>query len=174
MVGRGEWLRPVLSLEAVQQRFWGRVDKTDGCWLWTGTAHGYGYGLFNLPKTETAPARTWRAHRLSWVWEHGSIPDGLRVCHKCDVPACVRPDHLFLGTDNDNMRDAINKGRMWEGADHPLAKLTPDAVRDIRHRAANGEIPYRIALSIGINPGTVWGILNGLSWKAVEIEEPWW
>ena len=174
MVGRGEWPRPVLPLGVVQERFWSRVDKTGECWLWKGFTHEWGYGLFRLPKSDTTPARMWRAHRLSWTWEYGPIPPGRFVCHKCDVPACVRPEHLFLGTHAENMRDAINKGRLGEGVDHRLAKLTPDAVRDIRQRAANGEIHYHIAKSHGVNSGTIWHVLQGLSWKAVTNEESWW
>jgi hypothetical protein len=110
MVGHGEW--PVLSLETVQQRFWSVVEKTEGCWLWRYGTNLDGYGQFSLPKAKTTPARKWMAHRLSWTWEHGPIPSGLCVCHKCDVPPCVRPDHLFLGTHHENMRDAVRKGRM--------------------------------------------------------------
>lgn len=172
--GRGNWPRPVIPLEAVQQRFWTYVEKTNGCWLWKGGTHPGGYGVFNLPKTEMTAARKERAHRLAWVWAYGLIPPDKYVCHRCDVPACVRPAHLFLGAQSENVRDAIDKGRMWEGADHPLAKLTPEAVRDIRRRAADGEINYRIARAHGVNSGTVWHVLNGLSWKAVMSEEPWW
>jgi len=170
----GGWLRPILPLDVVQRRFWSYVEKSDGCWLWKGGKHPRGYGIFNLPKTEAAPARKERAHRLVWTWERGLIPPGLNVCHRCDTPTCVRPDHLFLGSQSENIRDAINKGRLWEGSDHPLAKLTPDAVRDIRRRAAGGELHYRIAQSHGVNSGTIWHVVKGLTWKQVAAGENWW
>lgn len=81
--------------------FWAKVDKTPTCWLWTGSKTR-GYGQF---------AKGY-AHRFAWTLAHGAIPAGLQVCHRCDVPACVRVDHLFLGTAGDNIRDAASKDRL--------------------------------------------------------------
>ncbi len=85
----------------VATRFWLKVDKTPTCWLWTAAKDSDGYGKFD---------RT-RAHRASWTMANGPIPEGLYVCHRCDNPTCVRPDHLFLGTNTDNMRDKAEKQR---------------------------------------------------------------
>lgn len=91
----------------LETRFWQRVEKTDGCWRWTGPLHAFGYGLI------------WRggnnvgAHRISWEIHVGPIPDGLFVLHRCDNPPCVRPDHLFLGTQADNIHDMVAKGRNY-------------------------------------------------------------
>jgi hypothetical protein len=88
------------------ERFWRHVDKShpSGCWLWTaGTRKGY--GRIAIGRTSIY------AHRFAFSEAYGVIPDGLFVCHRCDVPLCVRPDHLFLGTPRDNIRDSVAKGR---------------------------------------------------------------
>lgn len=90
----------------IAQRFWTKVDKRgpDDCWLWTGSEHGKGYGGFSY-KGRSVPAQ-----RISWLLEHGDEPPPhLFVCHKCDVPKCVNPAHLFLGTHDDNMKDMAQK-----------------------------------------------------------------
>lgn len=88
----------------VVERFRERVQKTDGCWLWTGdVARRYG--------RITIGQRAIRAHRFSYELHVGRIPKGMMVCHRCDVPLCVNPDHLFLGSAKDNMKDAVDKRR---------------------------------------------------------------
>ncbi len=94
------------------ERFWSRVEKTDGCWLWRGHCDRLGYGQFWLGPGHTS------AHRAAWILTNGFIPDGLNVLHTCDNCRCVRPGHLFLGTHLDNMRDMVTKGRQrnrWTG-----------------------------------------------------------
>lgn len=76
-----------------------------GCWEWIGTIYSNGYGKFEYQKSQ------WRAHRLAYYFSYGQIPSGLFVCHKCDNPICINPTHLFVGTHQDNMDDAVEKGR---------------------------------------------------------------
>ena len=89
------------------KRFWDKVNKTDGCWLWTGSRDRKGYGRISIDRS---PALV---HRVAWTLEHGAIPPGMCVLHKCDTPGCVRHDHLFLGTIADNNRDMFAKGRAY-------------------------------------------------------------
>jgi HNH endonuclease len=91
------------------ERFWAQVlpEPNSGCWVWTGATHRGGYGAFSRRRSVSVSA-----HRMAWVLHHGAIPDGLDVLHRCDVPACVNPAHLWLGTHDDNMRDCATKGRL--------------------------------------------------------------
>lgn len=89
------------------RRFWRYVEKGSSCWLWIGYTTSKGYGSFRYGDRRLG-LRV-RAHRASWQLHFGPIPDDLFVCHHCDVPNCVRPDHLFLGTHQDNMSDMLRK-----------------------------------------------------------------
>lgn len=92
------------------ERLWERVTKTTGCWVWRGTTNNKGYGMLGIGRE-----RQVLAHRVAWESANGHVPDGMFVCHKCDNPRCVRPDHLFLGTNSDNIQDSIAKGRFRRG-----------------------------------------------------------
>ena len=88
-----------------EERFWGKVDKTDGCWLWTAGTNINGYGRLSVNRIAIL------AHRYSWALHNGEIPKGMCVMHKCDNPPCVNPDHLEMGSQQDNLKDMLSKGR---------------------------------------------------------------
>lgn len=125
--------------DAEIDRFWQKVDKSSACWVWMGARNARGYGHFKLRK------RVQVAHRVAWVISHGSISDGLVVCHKCDTPSCVNPDHLFIGTQADNVRDMVSKKRgvNLSGERHWNAKLSDLQVVEIRERYAQGDTTYQ-------------------------------
>lgn len=95
------------AFKPLPERFWKKVNKSDGCWEWTASVHHNGYGRIGQ-----GDAKSTLAHRCSYEMHYGSIPDGLYVCHRCDNRRCVRPDHLFLATQSENMLDAGRKGRL--------------------------------------------------------------
>lgn len=102
-------MRGVKPGNTMAKRLWAKVTRSDGCWIWTGATHPNGYGHLRGEGGVAAPFVY--AHRAVYELTFGPIPDGLSVCHTCDNPRCVRPDHLWLGTASDNMRDCVAKGR---------------------------------------------------------------
>lgn len=111
--GDPTWMTPV-----GESRFWSKVSKGDGCWEWTGYRLKNGYGQFR-----PGPGQRTKAHRYSYELAYGPISDGMFICHHCDNPPCVRPDHLFVGTPADNSHDRDIKGRGIRGR-----KLSPRLV----------------------------------------------
>jgi endogenous inhibitor of DNA gyrase (YacG/DUF329 family) len=97
------------------ERFWEKVNMSGECWLWLAGCNASGYGWF---RTSGLQGRAVLAHRVAWELTNGPIPDGVELCHNCpggDNPLCVRPDHLWLGTHQENMADSARKGRHWKG-----------------------------------------------------------
>lgn len=143
----------------LETRFWRHVECSAGCWLWTGQRNVKGYG-----RIENAGRRR-RAHRVSWELHNGPIPDGLLVCHRCDNPSCVRPDHLFLGTQVDNMRDCASKGRAASGERVANAKLTADQVSELLRRLEDGESQRALAKRFEVGRATVQDIVSHRTWR---------
>ncbi len=149
----------------LEQRFWEKVSKSDdGCWLWTGSHSDFGHGTINAGRS----VKMLRAHRVSWELHHGAVPDGLCVLHRCDVPGCVRPEHLFLGTKRDNTADMWAKGRhvappLKRGEDGARTKLSAQHVLEIR--AARGlESNAALARRYGVADCTISAIHRRRLW----------
>lgn len=133
-------------------------EPNTGCLLWTAVVNSGGYGHLKIA------GRMVSAHRAAYEKAHGPIPTGLHVCHKCDVRSCINPEHLFLGTNADNIADMVAKARQRgaEGVRHWKAKLNPDTVRDIR--SATGP-QIEIATRFGVGQQTVSRIRSGRIWR---------
>jgi hypothetical protein len=157
-----------MKYTTLAERFWAKVDTSGDCWVWTGSVDRVGYGKISLSAREG-----WiRAHRASWELHHGPIPPGLFVCHRCDNPPCIRPDHLFLGTHAENMRDASRKGRVHLGERDGQAKLTAQSVVEIRTRyAAGGVTMAALGAAYGVNPSTIHDAIHGIQWGHVGPNE---
>lgn len=155
-------------------RFWSQVDKSGECWVWIGSRYTRGgYGRCR-PYYRSGQRK---AHRVSYELAYGPIPEGMCVCHRCDNPPCVRPDHLFLGTSEENTYDMFQKGRAG-GVMNPqkrpvgercsYAKLTDAQVAEIRARYAQGGISQRqLGELYGVSRSTICNIVMNTAWKHV-------
>lgn len=162
------------------ERFWAKVGKTDGCWEWAGALiksrakQPLFYGSLRCGKA------TKYAHRISWEMHNGPIPDGMFVLHRCDNPRCVRPEHLYVGTLSDNMRDRAARGRAnlsrgdahhmrrgmaKSGAEHARATLTEAQAAEIRakHTGSRGD-HTRLAVEYRTNRHTIAKVVAGRSY----------
>lgn len=164
--------------------FWSKVKKSAKCWEWQRGKTKAGYGQIQCRSISQAPML---AHRVSWELKNGPIPDGLHVLHECDNPACVRPKHLFLGTQIDNNNDRDRKGRVASGnrngartrrgrnpfvrnrgsglknEKHPMAKLTDAQVEELRREFASGVIKRHLAKKYGISETHTGRLVKGVS-----------
>lgn len=148
--------------QPIEDRFWGFVDKSGDCWLWTGARFDSGYGSFSIKR------KGCRAHRVSWELSFGPIPDGKLVLHRCDNPPCVNPSHLFLGTGADNSADMVQKNRHLYGERNHNAKLTEAFVLEIRRDYASGATTFRdLAKHYGVHESIVADAVQGKTWKHV-------
>lgn len=140
-----------------------RVDKVCGpCWIWKTGKDKDGYGFFNLRK------KTYKAHRWSYEKFIGPIHSGMCICHKCDNPSCVNPDHLFAGTTQENTADKVKKRRQAMGGAHGMSKITEDIVVEIIEMNNTGSfLQTDIAAKFGITNQQVNNILSGRSWKHI-------
>lgn len=149
-------------------------EPNSGCWLWLGKLNAAGYGNI-FARDENRKVFGLIAHRVSYWIEHGHVPAGVSVCHRCDMPSCVNPEHLFLGTQEDNIRDCVRKKRHRKfvcpektprGEAIKRAKLNAAAVSQIKALAARS--PRKIiATQFGVGISCIDSILTGRTWRHV-------
>lgn len=153
-----------MPLDAEQEaRFWANVEKTEECWVWLPARDGKLYGVFKALGEKTA-------HRVSWVHHFGPIPRGMCVCHTCDNPVCIFPDHLFLGSHKDNMRDMSAKGRAKGGrCSVPDSQKLAEAVRSTR--LARKTTQAQLARIVGCKQGMICQLETGASGVGQELAE---
>lgn len=139
------------------------VIADNGCWNWVGTVHHDGYGVFGHN------GKSVRSHRASYEYHVGNIPSGMLVCHTCDNPLCINPDHLFVGTASDNAKDMIKKGRGNHpcGSSHPLSVLNSEYVIRIRELRSNGHTLKSLADTYGVSFQTISAIMHNKIWRHV-------
>ena len=153
-------MRKSREKRGIDERFWEKVDKTEQCWIWKGYRTWSGYGRFSLL------GRPVSATRISWAMAHGTIPIGMFVCHSCDNPPCVRPDHLFLGNQKDNMQDALKKNRVSlpphsYGLSHHNGKLSNEQVMAIRNEYIPKVVTCKmLGLKYGVAIPTVYQVIR--------------
>lgn len=140
-------------------------EPNSGCWLWLGASKANGYGhMWDGERYEIA-------HRLSYRLHCGPIPEGAVVCHSCDTRCCVNPSHLWVGTQQENLRDCVRKGRLnpgrFPGEAHRDAKLTEEAVQEIRADLGKYGFRKRLAQKFGVAEGTISNVRARFSWRHV-------
>ncbi|MGI9345527.1 MAG: HNH endonuclease [Gammaproteobacteria bacterium] len=140
-------------------------EPNSGCWLWLGAVNDSGYGSMWNDKKAIG------AHRLMWIALHGPIPFTIFVCHRCDVRSCINPEHLFLGTNQDNIQDMLIKNRSSFGERSGKAILTESEVIEIWDLFKSGKGQVSIAKRYGVSPGAIANITAGRNWKHLRLLE---
>lgn len=146
----------------IGDRFSEKYEVNDtGCWIWSGSKDERGYGRFGTGGSGVSEG----AHRVSYKLYVGPIPKGHIVCHRCDVPSCVNPAHLFLGTHQENMTDRNQKGRAARGIRNGKSKLDESLVRLIRSSTLSER---HLAASLGFHRGTINAVKSGRTWSHIK------
>lgn len=155
------------------ERFWSKISfgLSDECWNWNACKDKDEYGWFRLPRNDRGKHPMIKSHRYMYQMVVSSFDNALHCLHSCDNPSCVNPNHLWVGTHQQNIDDKMKKGRHGHGviigSKAKGAKLTEEIVVDIRKRVANGENRYRLAEMTGIKYSTLSNIWNRYTWKHV-------
>jgi hypothetical protein len=158
MIGKARFPGKVPDEYTLSERLdhYSMPEPNTGCHLWIGSLDIGGYGMIFYGRKSVV------AHRVAWERVHGPIPEGMYVCHKCDVRSCINPDHLFLGTAKDNMQDAARKNRMPKGESQANSKLTGGQAISIFN---DDRIARLIASDYNIGTTAVYSIKNGRTWS---------
>ena len=156
-------MNPGLKGRSVEQRLHDSYlpEPNSGCWIWLGHLNACGYGAFGFN------GRSRLAHRVSYEVFRGSFPKNKKVLHRCDMPCCVNPDHLFVGTQADNVADMESKNRAYHprGENHGHTKITVEIVRAIRRDPRSER---KIARAMGLTRAIVHNVKNGRTWGHVQ------
>jgi hypothetical protein len=155
--------QPILPI--TQERIEAKVLRIPeaGCWVWMGSSQVRGYGEI------ISNNRKHLAHRASYEAFVGKIPKGMYVCHACDNVACVNPNHLFLGTQKQNLQDMASKGRSTRGVKNPMAKLTEEQVKEIKQGFAEGKTDMELAKQFNMSRQGINGIRKEKLWSYVNV-----
>lgn len=152
--------------EKAIKAFWNKVDigEINDCWNWKASCNKQGYGHVSFG------GKHMQSHRVAWELTNGSIESGMFLCHKCDNPKCVNPNHMFIGTPKDNMQDMITKGRKInaapKGEKHGMHKLTLNQVNDIRLIYASKKAnQVQLAKQYGVSQRMISLIVRGENWR---------
>lgn len=150
------------------------VEKSDGCWEWSGIRDGAGYGFFQIARQTDKVRRVvkmWKAHRYSWHLHFGEIPNGLWVLHRCDNPPCVRPDHLFLGTNRDNTLDSLAKDRSYlkNGERSPFSTISNSTALLIKQMLRDGFSTLETSKAAKVKIHVVNNIKYGRAWRWLTV-----
>lgn len=160
------------NITYTKKRFWSKVktgEKND-CWTWLAYKDKkWKYGVFGFN------GKLYKAHRFAWFLTHGQMPDNnMLVCHKCDNPSCVNPHHLFLGTNDDNMKDMVSKGRSVHrcAENCPSAKLTIEKAREIRIKFNSGNYTWlELSKLYCVCESTIGNIVHNRTYKENDKEK---
>ena len=153
------------------ERFLSKIKKTPTCWEWIGTSVPSGYGIFHLGRIRGESRDIRRiilAHRASWKVFKGEIGESLYILHKCNNRKCVNPNHLYQGSQKENVQDEIDSGTFIFGSKHPLSKLQESDIQKIVDFSKNGLSQRKIASMFGVDQALIWRIIHRKSWPHVK------
>ena len=155
----------IYIMKTLEERFLSKINKTETCWLWTKYKNKKGYGQFAVTSNNIQ-----QAHRISYELYYGEFDNNLFVCHKCDNPSCVNPDHLFLGTPQDNMTDKVKKSRQSNliGSYNPNHKLIEEDIIEIKNLLLSGMKQKEIAQKYNVDRMTIYYIKYNKTWKHIK------